>query len=202
MQHISVKSEKKKEKNFIDLIYYITDNILVNGIKYFDVDEKSNYGASNILKLADDIINNNNENNLKEKVINTFPYIKSVINSSENYKTLSNDLEVCLNLIKNNNENNDIKNELIPIIINFMNDKPKIRYPNYLNLKILDLFLSPEFLSLYFKNSENVIISNIKNIIDSNNNVNNNNNNLNLNLDYINAIVSITVKLFMNQVQY
>ena len=196
MQHISVKSEKKKEKNFIDLIYYITDNILVNGIKYFDVDEKSNYGASNILKLADDIINNNNENNLKEKVINTFPYIKSVINSSENYKTLSNDLEVCLNLIKNNNENNDIKNELIPIIINFMNDKPKIRYPNYLNLKILDLFLSPEFLSFYFKNSENVIISNIKNIIDSNNNVNNNNNNLNLNLDYINAIVSITVKAF------
>ena len=31
---------------------------------------------------------------------------------------------------------NNIKNELIPIIINFMNNKPKIRYPNYLNLKI------------------------------------------------------------------
>ena len=197
MQNILIKPEKKKEKNFIDLIYYIISNILFNGIKYFDVDEKSNYGASNILKLADDIINNNNDNDLKEKLINTFPYIKSVINSSENYKTLTNDLEVCLNLIKNN-ENNNIKNELIPIIINFMNNKPKIRYPNYLNLKILDLFLSNEFLAIYFKNSENVLISNIKNIIDSNNNNenNNNNNNLNLNLDYINAIVSVTVKAF------
>ena len=92
---------EKKDKIWIELLIYIVGEIIFNGKKYFGVDEKPNYAVSIVLKISDIIIQNFPDYclNLPENLKKCFPYIKSVIGFSNNWKTLTNDLDVIYNTI-------------------------------------------------------------------------------------------------------
>ena len=143
--------EEKKDPDWIELLNYLVGDIISNGKKYFGEDEKPNYSASNVLKIADDIVNNFPDEclNLPSNLKKCFPYIKSVIGFSDNWKTLKNDLEVIYNTIKKEPDESELKRDIIPVITKFMDDKYKFRHPNLINLNILDDYLTPFFVSQY-----------------------------------------------------
>ena len=172
--------EEKKEQTWIELLIYLVGEIIINGKKYFGVAEKPNYAASNILKISDIIIQNYPDHclTLPEKLKNCFPYIKSVIGFSDNWKTLTNDLDVINNTIKNEPHESPLKKDIIPVIVKFMEDKYKFRYPNLICLYILDDYLSPEFVTLIILGKYNL------------------KENPNFGLNYVNAINSVMVKPF------
>ena len=150
--------EEKKDPDWIELLNYLVGDIISNGKKYFGEDEKPNYSASNVLKIADDIVENFPDEclNLPENLIKCFPYIKSVIGFSDNWKTLKNDLEVVYDTIKNESNESELKKNIIPVINKFMDNKYKFRQPNLINLNILDDYLDPNFVSPYLSKKPDV----------------------------------------------
>ncbi|MBP3801733.1 MAG: hypothetical protein J6I85_06920, partial [Clostridia bacterium] len=141
--------DEKKDPNFIELLNYLVGDIIFNGKRYFGVDEKPNYAASNVLKIADVLVQKypNHCLNLATNLRKCFPYIKGVIGFSDNWKTLTNDLDVIYNTIKKDDHESELKKDIIPVITKFMNDKYNFRYPNLISLNILDDYLNPEFVS-------------------------------------------------------
>jgi hypothetical protein len=105
--------------------------------------------------------------------------MKNVIKTSDNYLTIKNDLEVCYELVKGeeNDEKKKIKQEIVPVSVEFMEKKPKFRAPNKTNLDILETYLTPEFITAYFKNPDPKV-------------------NPNFALNYVDAIDSVMVKAF------
>jgi hypothetical protein len=180
-------STQGKEKVDLRILRYILNMLNEAGGRYFQLDEKANYAASKILKIANKFENEEIQN-LLEKL---FLYIKGVINTSEYSKTLANNLEVLFGILQraeslnseinlsaqaagneylstssnvqndkyfssSQNENSNLallKQQILPVILNFMITKPKFRLPNYLNLQILELIMqSKNFMENYFKN--------------------------------------------------
>ena len=173
--------EERKEKNWLDLLNYIIGEVISNGKEYFGEDEKPNYAASNILKIADDIINESKPEEIIElpkNVKKCFTYIKGVIGFSDNWKTLKNDLEVVHNTNKKEDHESELKKGVIPVITKFMDGKYKFRNPNLINLNILDDYLTLPFVSELLSKKGDVKA------------------NPNLGLNYINAIDSVMAKPF------
>ena len=172
--------EEKKNPKWIELLNYLVGDIIPEGKKYFGEDEKPNYSASKVLKIADETVQNHPDNclNLPENLKKCFPYMKDVVGFSDFYRTLANDLQVISNTIKNEDDESSLKNETIPVVTKFMENKYKFRNPNLICLNILEEYLKPEFVSQ--------IIS--KNFDE--------NPNINLVLNYVNAIDSVMAKPF------
>lgn len=177
----SAKPNETFDANLIKILEYVIEKVIGNGKNYFGVDEKANYAASRVLKLADEIIKRypTISQTLPTSLQNTFPYMKSVINVSEYLKTLNNDLDVVKDLISGDEteQKKETKKDIIPVVVNFMNTKPKYRYPNNVNLNILDIYLTPEFIN-QLNNSPDVKA------------------NPNFELNYVGAIVSVMSKAF------
>ena len=94
IQNYNHKKENEKENsNWIELLEYLIENVISNGKKFFDVEQKSNFGASQILKISDETIQKfpNPSQNLSILILNTFDYLKSILNSSEHFKTFKYD---------------------------------------------------------------------------------------------------------------
>ena len=172
--------EEKKNPNFIELLNYIVGDVIINGKRYFGVDEKPNYAASNILKISDVIVQKYPKHclNLATNLRKCFPYIKGVIGFSDNWRTLTNDLDVIYNTIKKDDHESELKKDIIPVITKFMDDKYKFRYPNLISLSILDDYLNPEFVSTMLLGRGNL------------------NQNPNYGLNYVDAINSVMAKPF------
>ena len=173
--------EEKKEKDWIDLLNYIIGDVISNGKEYFGEDEKPNYSGSNILKIADDIINESKPEEILElpkNIKKCFNYIKSVIGFSDNWKTLKNDLEVVQNTNKKEDHESELKKDMIPVITKFMDGKYKFRSPNLINLNILDDYLTQPFVDELLSKKGDV------------------KSNPNLELNYINAINSVMARPF------
>ena len=171
--------EEKKDPDWIELLNYLVGDIISNGKKYFGEDEKPNYSASNVLKIADDIVENFPDEclNLPKNLIKCFPYIKSVVGFSDNWRTLKNDLEVVYNTIKKESNDSELKKDIIPVITKFMDEKYKFRQPNLINLDILDDYLDPEFITQYLTKKDTKL-------------------NPNLGLNYVSAIDAVMAKPF------
>ena len=179
--HERKNEEEKKEPNWLDLLNYIIGDVISEGKEYFGEDEKPNYAASNILKIADDIINESNPDeiiNLPKNVKKCFNYIKGVIGFSDNWRTLKNDLEVVHNTNKKEEHESELKKNMIPVITKFMDDKYKFRQPNLINLNILDDYLTQPFVSDLLSKKGDVKT------------------NPNFGLNYINAINSVMARPF------
>ena len=172
--------EEKKDKKWVELLNYITGDVIFDGKKYFGKDEKPNYAASNTLKIANDIVINNlgEFSNLEGNLKKCFPYIKNVIGFSDNWRTLANDLDVISNTLKNEPNDSEFKRDIIPVITKFMEEKYKFRYPNLINLTILDEYLNPEFISQYLSKKPDI------------------KSNPNLALNYVKAVNSVMAKPF------
>ena len=171
-------NEKKKDPSWIELLNYLVGDIIFKGDKYFGTDEKPNYAASNILKIADTTCQNFPDEcgELPNNVKKCFPYMKNVIGFSDYWKTLTNDLDVISSTLKKEKPDSDLKKKIIPTVVNFMDQKYKFRYPNLITLYILDEYLKPEF---------------VQNMITSKYNPKQNEN---YGLNYVSAIDSIMVK--------
>ena len=173
--------ENELDPNLIKVLEYVIEHVIGNGKKYFGVDEKANYAASRILKLASEVVKRypTVSQTLPPSLEKTFPYMKSVVNISEYLKTLNNDFDVVKDLIsgEETEQKKQIKQDIIPVTVNFMNTKPKYRYPNYVNMNILDIYLTPDFVN-QLNNSPDVKA------------------NPNFGLNYVNPIVSVMSKAF------
>ncbi len=172
------KDDEKLDPSWINLLNYIVGDVISDGQKYFGEDEKPNYSASNVLKIADDLVSDFPDecgeipHNLKK----CFPYIKGVVGFSDNWKTLTNDLEVIYNTLQDEDNESEIKKIFVPVITKFMNDKYKFRYPNLINLNILDDYLTSDFVEKLKKPDIKA--------------------NPNLGLNYVSAIDSVMAKPF------
>ena len=51
----SAKPNETFDANLIKILEYVIEKVIGNGKNYFGVDEKANYAASRVLKLADEI---------------------------------------------------------------------------------------------------------------------------------------------------
>ena len=177
--HDNKSDKKKKEPKWIELLNYLVGDIIFNGKKYFGEDEKPNYAASNVLKISDSVVQDFPDHclNLPENLKKCFPYMKGVIGFSDNWRTLTNDLDVISDTIKNESHESNLKKDIIPVIVNFMDNKYKFRYPSLISLNVLDEYLNPTFVS-------NMILKpNVKE-------------NPNYGLNYVNAINSVMAKPF------
>ena len=164
---IFLKIYKKNENiNEISLFEYLLGKIIINSDESFYKDEKLNYYFSFLLKLIFD-----SDNNLHNLLLKCLPYFKNVINNSKNNSTLSNIIETIYNLIKESKDSLNLKDDVIPTIQKFMLEKPNFRCPNLINLKILDIYLSPELIRNNEERNEN-----------------------NINIEFINSICSVMVK--------
>ena len=136
MSLINKNSDNTEE---ILLLKYIIEKIIMITNKFNNEDEKVNYYFSFLLKI---IIENNDLNKL---LIKCFHYFQNIINISQNKFTLSNIFDVMHIMIKSGSEEIIfIKPDIISTIIKFMKEKSKYRYPNLINLKILEIFLNSE----------------------------------------------------------
>ncbi|MCQ2815881.1 MAG: hypothetical protein MJ252_01320 [archaeon] len=172
------KEGEEINPDIVKTLEYIDEKIIAEGNKNFYTDDRANNAASKILKLSCDIINKypNNCGNLNNCVQKCFPYMIGTIQINDNYKTLTNDLEVCDQLATGEGEEKDKnKLDLIPVVVKFMQEKPKFRTPNYENLNILDKYLTPQFIDEMRKNPDEKINPNYK-------------------LDYIGSVVSVMSK--------
>ena len=187
-------SDNLNNNEIISLLEYILEKFIYNAKEYLYKDEKLNYYFSLLLKIINDMIKKKLDNldNLYNHLINCFAYFKEIITTNENYKTLSNFIDLIYSLIKGN-KNSQLNEDIIPIIINLMIKKPKFRYPNLINLRILDNYLTQEFIQkLHIKKNK----KDIKNKENENDNNEELDNNPNYNLDYVFAICSVMVKGF------
>ena len=177
----SFPDSEKTRQSWLELLEHIVNDIIVNGTAFFGVDDKANFSASKILRVADDVIERFPEikTRLPGGILKCFPYIKGVVKVNENWQTLSNDLDVVYNAINRQDDvdKTPIKNDLIPVIVNFMETKPKFRYPNLVNLKILDNYLTDDYVNQYLVKPDPKI-------------------NPTFSLNYVKAITSVMVKAF------
>lgn len=158
-QQNNTKSDaEKKDNEWNEIINYSLGEVIANGAPYLTDDERPNHAASKILKIADELVSKNPElaNILRPNLRKCIPYINGIIGFSNNYKTLSNDMDVVENIFKgpegkykDTPENAQMAKEIIPGIIDFMIEKPKFRSPNLTNLNILDGFLTQKMVSDY-----------------------------------------------------
>jgi len=169
----------KKAPKWIELLNYLTGDIICNGKQYFGEDEKPNYAASNVLKISDTVVQDFPDNclQLPQNLKKCFPYMQGVIGFSDNWRTLTNDLDVISNTIKNESHESPLKKDIIPVVTNFMDQKYKFRYPNLICLNMLDEYLNPTFVQTMLTNP------NVKE-------------NPNYGLNYVNAIDSVMAKPF------
>ena len=104
--------------------------------------------------------------------------MKNVIKISDNYLTITNDLNVCYDLVKGeeNDEKKKLKQEIVLVSVEIWK-KTKFRGTNKTNLDILETYLTPDFLTEYFKKPDLKV-------------------NPNFSLNYVDAINYVMVKAF------
>ena len=151
--NLTKNKNNEKSKEILPVLKYILEKIIANSNESFYKDERINYYFSFILKKILEY------NELHENLIQCFSYLKNIINNNQNKKTLSNIFDIIYFIIKNKPlESETIKQDFIQTIINFMKEKPNFRYPNLINLKILDILLNQD-------NKEDINCDNIKDFI-------------------------------------
>jgi hypothetical protein len=112
--------------------------------------------ASNFLKIADELgVHNDKEtkkDELVKSLINCYPYLEYLFTDKDDDEILCNSLEVLYDLFNTDKEffDKNIHN-IIFKICNFMNTKMNHRYPSLQCLKLLDKYLTPEYVHSYIR---------------------------------------------------
>ncbi len=146
----SITNSNDIDKDYINTLTYMIKNIIVNGKKYFDVKTRPNFIASRVLKTAD--LLSVKETELISSIESCYDYLLSLYNTSENNDTLSNVVDVLYDLLQRQPQFKDSHmEEIVLSASSFMLTKHKYRYPSLISMKIVDMFLTPEFLSVYLK---------------------------------------------------
>ena len=155
-QNNEVKSDnEKKDPEWVNILDYVVGDVIAHSTEYLGDDERPNYSASKILKIADNNVNKypGNCGKLETELKDNVPYVKGVVHFSNNFKTLNNDLDVMQHVLKKAAP--DTSKQIMPTIADFMIEKPRFRGPNLTSLNILDDFLTPNMVKDYQMNIKN-----------------------------------------------
>ena len=148
-------SKKKFNDDFVNTIIFILNNITVKGNEIFGNDVNTNRIASRLLKTADNLSYKTNQNELITSIEKNFPYCENLFLTSNDNETISNTLEVIYSTLTRNDDFRKKKlNTFIPKVCDFMNNKNEYRYPSYISMKLLNMFLTNEYINDYIKNND------------------------------------------------
>ena len=159
---IEKDKEDKIDTNFVDKLIYINQNILINGKKNLDVDKNDSnphYIAGKLIKICDELSlkeDSNEKTDKKDDIISSliecYPYLEFLFINKEDEEILCNSLEVIFDLA---NAQKDFRQKKLEQIIfkisDFMNKKKYQRYPCLLCMKLLDMYLIPEYVKEYIR---------------------------------------------------
>ena len=155
-----LKEEQELDEEISNILCFINNNILIEGQKNFKKgDINSHRIASTILKISDELGIHNEKETKKDELVQSLsaclPYLENLFTESDDDEILCNSLEVIYDLL---NSNKDIFQKNIETIIfkicDFMNKKMNHRYPSLQCMKLLDKYLTPEFVSVYIKQKD------------------------------------------------
>lgn len=148
--YISFNDQSEVDKDYIKTLEYMVKNIIVNGKKYFETKQRPNFIASRVLKTASVI-----SKDLLPDIEKCYEYLMYLLTTSDNCDTLSNVIDVLYSLLTQipSFKSKNIDN-IIVAISQFALNKHKFRYPSLVCLKIFDLYLTTEFLSVYLKSPD------------------------------------------------
>ena len=162
---IEKNKENKIDSDFVDELIYINKNILTNGQKNLNVDKSDSNPhciACRLIKICDELSlkeNSENKTDKKDKIIasliDCYPYLEFLFINKDDEEILCDSLEVIFDLV--NTKNDFKKNKLEQIIFkicDFMNKKKHQRYPCLQCMKLLDMYLTPEYVSEYIKSRD------------------------------------------------
>ena len=155
-----MKENKEVDEDFNEVLLYIDNNILANGQNVFNADDLNSHKvASNILKITDELGIHNDKQTKKDEflksLVNCYPYLEYLFTTKEDDEILCNSLEVIYDLLNNEKEffNKNIE-QIIFKICDFMNKKSNHRFPCLQCMKLLDIYLTPEYVSGYIKSRD------------------------------------------------
>ena len=135
---IEKNKEEKIDLDFVDKLIYINKNILVTG------------------QIKEDSINKtDNQNQIISSLIECYNYLEFLFINKEDEEILCDSLEVIFDLA--NAQKDFRQNKLEQIIFkiyDFMNKKKHQRYPCLLCMKLIDMYLTPEYVKEYIRNKD------------------------------------------------
>ena len=162
---IEKNKEEKIDPDFVDKLIYINKNILVTGQKNLNVDKNDStphYIACKLVKICDELslkedsINKtDNQNQIISSLIECYNYLEFLFINKEDEEILCDSLEVIFDLA--NAQKDFRQNKLEQIIFkiyDFMNKKKHQRYPCLLCMKLIDMYLTPEYVKEYIRNKD------------------------------------------------
>ena len=164
-------NEKNKENilssEFVDNLIYINKSILTSGQKYLEVDENDlnpHCIACRLIKICDDLSLKENQEIKTEKnkeiitsLIDCYSYLEFLFINKDDEEILCDSLEVLFDLV--NAQKDFRKNKLEQIIFkicDFMNKKNHQRFPCLQCMKLLDMYLTPEYVTEYIKSKDTI----------------------------------------------
>ena len=152
-----MKDNQEIDEGLNDVLTFINNNILNEGQKNFKKDDINAHKiASTLLKISDELGIHNEKETKKEdlikSLINCYPYLEYLFTEKDEDEILCNSLEVLYDLLITDKEffDKNIEN-IIFKICDFMNKKMSHRYPSLQCMKLLDKYLTPEFVTKYIR---------------------------------------------------
>ena len=170
-QHYNLMKSKKdnntEKPEFVNDLIYINKNILINGQKILDVDQKDSNPhcvACRLVKICDDLslkenpeIKIENKNDIISSLIDCYSYFEFLFINKDDEEILCNSLEVIFDLVNAHKDFRQNKlGQIIFKICDFMNKKNHQRFPCLQCMKLLDMFLTPEYVTEYIKSKDPV----------------------------------------------
>ena len=155
-----LKENQKLDEELSNTLCFINNNILKDGDKLFKkADVNSHRIASTIFKISDELGIHNEKETKKDELVQSLsvclPYLENLFSQNDDDEILCNSLEVIYDLLNSNKEIFDKNIEAIIFkICDFMNKKIDHRYPSLQGMKLLDKYLTPEFISTYLKEKD------------------------------------------------
>ena len=155
-----MKENQELDEDLSNILCFINENILKEGQKIFKKEDINSHRiASTILKISDELGIHNEKETKKDELVKSLsiclPYLESLFTESNDDEILCNSLEVIYDLLSSNKEIFDKNIEAIIFkICDFMNKKMGHRYPSLQCMKLLDNYLSPEFITQYLKEKD------------------------------------------------
>ena len=152
-----MKDNQELDEELSNVLTFINNNILNEGQTNFKKEDLNSHKmASTFLKITDELGIHNEKETKKEDLIkslvNCYPYLEYLFTEKDDDEILCNSLEVLYDLLTTDKEffDKNIEN-IIFKICDFMNKKMSHRFPSLQCMKLLDKYLTPEFVHKYIR---------------------------------------------------
>ena len=152
-----MKDNQEQDEGLSDVLIFINNNILCEGQKNFKPDDLySHKMASSFLKISDELAVHNDKETKKDELlkslINCYPYLEYLFTEKDDDEILCNTLVVLYDIFTTDKDFFDKNIEhIIFKICDFMNRKMNHRFPSLQCMKLLDKYLTPDYVNKYIR---------------------------------------------------